>query len=266
MTARRRPDRVAGLVLAAGEGKRFGGPKALAELDGERLVDRAARILSLAGCDPVVVVLGAAVVDVPGADAVVVNDGWAEGMGSSLRAGLDAPGLAGCGAVVVLLVDQPGIRTTAVRRLLAAYEGGADLAQATYAGERSHPVLLGRRHWAGVIAQAVGDVGARGYLAEHADAVTAVPCDGDAADADTPAELYGGGILRRIAGEAGSAGAPLGAGLGELGALMGGSGARAQLDEKAADVVRRQTAPHGQDPAMEVDLDAGVARIRRRPE
>jgi nicotine blue oxidoreductase len=263
---RGRPARVAGLVLAAGEGKRFGGPKALAELDGERLVDRAVRILSLGGADPVVVVLGAAVAEVPGADEVVVNADWAEGMGSSLRAGLAASALAGCGAVLVLLVDQPGVRTTAVRRLLAAYDEGADLAQAVYAGERGHPVLIGRAHWAGVAALAVGDVGARAYLAEHAAQVVEVPCGGDARDADTPAELSGRGILGRIAGEAGAAGAPLSAGLGELGALLGGSGARARVDEKAAEVVRRQEAPAGQDPAMDVDLDSGVARIRRRRE
>ena len=50
---------VAGLVLAAGEGRRFGGPKAPAVIDGERLVDRAVRVLRAGGCDPVYVVLGA---------------------------------------------------------------------------------------------------------------------------------------------------------------------------------------------------------------
>lgn len=261
-----RDARVGGLVLAAGSGSRFGGPKALAELDGERLVDRAVRVAALGGADPVVVVLGAAVVDVPGADAVVVNADWAEGMGSSLRAGLAAPALDSCGAVVVLLVDQPGIRTTAVRRLLAAYDDGADLAVATYAGERGHPVLIGRARWAGVSESAVGDRGARAYLAEHDAEVRLVACDGDARDADTPTELAGRGILTRLAGETGSAGAPLAMGLGELGALLGGAGARAGLDEKASEVVRRETFEQGQDPGTEVDLEAGVARIRPRPE
>jgi CTP:molybdopterin cytidylyltransferase MocA len=263
---RRRPTKVAGLLLAAGSGSRFGGPKALAELDGERLVDRAVRILSLGGADPVVVVLGAAVIDVPGADAVVVNEGWAEGMGSSLRAGLAADALAGCGAALVLLVDQPGIRTSAVRRLLEAYDGGADLAVATYEGQRGHPVLLGRDHWVGVCASAVGDRGARVYLAEHPEVVVEVPCDGDAKDADTPGELTGRGVLARIAGDAGSAAAPLAAGFGELGALLGGAGARAAHDEKLAEVVRRHTVDQGEDPRTEVDLDAGVVRIRPRPE
>jgi nicotine blue oxidoreductase len=260
----RRPARVGALVLAAGEGRRFGGPKAVAELDGERLVDRAVRVLGIGGADPVVVVLGAAVVDVPGADAVVVNADWAEGMGSSLRAGLSAPALAGCSAVLVQLVDQPGIRATAVRRLVEAHDRGAALAVATYAEERGHPVLLGRDHWAGVVASAVGDRGARAYLAEHRDEVVEVPCDGTARDADTPDELQGHGVLGRLGGGPGVSGAgSLSGAFDELGALFGGAGARAKVDEKAAEVVRRETEGQGEPPRMRVDLDAGVVRYRR---
>ena len=260
MTAMTR--RVGGLVLAAGAGTRFGGPKALAELDGERLVDRAVRILRVGGADPVVVVLGAAVVEVPGADHVVVNPDWEQGMGSSLRAGLASPGLRGCTAVAVTLVDQPGIRATAVRAVVAAHATGADLAVATYAGERGHPVLLGRDRWAQVVQSAVGEQGARAYLAAHAAEVLEVPCDGDPRDADTPAELAGRGVLSRIAGSAGSAGAPLGAGLDEMSALLGGSGARARVDDKAVDVVRRDTSGEAEPPRMSVDLDAGTAQFR----
>ncbi|HEY5135323.1 MAG TPA: NTP transferase domain-containing protein [Candidatus Nanopelagicales bacterium] len=171
----------AGLVLAAGEGRRFGGPKAPVVVDGERLVDRAVRILREAGCDPVVVVLGAWVGDVPGA-VLVVNEDWPTGMGSSLRCGLEH--LASVDAddgrhasgprravdvVLVTLVDLPGLTTEAVRRIAAA--AGDDprevLAAATYDGVRGHPVLLGRSHWSGVAMSAVGDRGARTYLAEH---------------------------------------------------------------------------------------------------
>lgn len=153
----------AGLVLAAGEGRRFGGPKAPYVLDGERLVDRAVRVLREAGCASVVVVLGAWVGDVPGA-SVVVNDDWSTGMGSSLRAGLAALEGGDADRVVVTLVDLPGLTPDAVRRLV---EAPGDLAQAAYDGERGHPVLLGRMHWAGVAATAEGDRGARAYLAEH---------------------------------------------------------------------------------------------------
>ena len=156
--------RTAGLVLAAGEGRRFGGPKAPYVVDGERLVDRAVRVLHEGGCDPVLVVLGAWVGDVPGAE-VVVHDGWADGMGSSLRAGLAAlEPRAEVDRVLVTLVDLPGLTAAAVRRLL---EADVDLAAASYSGERGHPVLLGRAHWAGAAASAEGDRGARAYLAQH---------------------------------------------------------------------------------------------------
>ena len=172
----------AGLVLAAGEGRRFGGPKAPFVLDGERLVDRAVRVLREAGCDPVAVVLGAWVGDVPGAD-VIVNDDWPTGMGSSLRRGLEHLG-PDVDRVLVSLVDLPGLTSDAVRRLVAAESADPreSLASATYDGVRGHPVLLGRAHWAGVAATATGDRGARAYLAEHD--VTAVEVGDVADDAD----------------------------------------------------------------------------------
>ncbi|MBI1378033.1 MAG: NTP transferase domain-containing protein [Frankiales bacterium] len=177
----------AGLVLAAGEGRRFGGPKAPYELDGVRLVDRAVAVLREAGCDPVVVVLGAWLGEVPGAQ-VVRNDDWATGMGSSLRVGLDAVARHdGVERVAVTLVDLPGLTAEAVRRALAGAAGTADgaparaLAVATYDGRRGHPVVLGRAHWAGAAASAAGDRGARDYLATHAPVLVEV---GDVASDD----------------------------------------------------------------------------------
>lgn len=179
----------AGLLLAAGEGRRLGRPKALLELDGERLVDRGVRVLREAGCSPVVVVTGAAQVEVIGA-VVVPNPGWPAGMGSSLRAGLAALPPA-CPAVVVALVDQPRVTPAAVARLIAAYEEGAEIAVATYGGAPRNPVLLRAGHFTGVAEAAVGDVGARGFLRAHPELVTPVPCDGVAApdDIDTPEDL-----------------------------------------------------------------------------
>ncbi|GGK98047.1 4-diphosphocytidyl-2C-methyl-D-erythritol synthase [Sphaerisporangium melleum] len=180
---------VAGLLLAAGGGSRFGAPKALVEYAGERLADRGVRLLRDGGCDPVLVVLGAAPTGVPGA-VEVHNPHWATGMGSSLRAGLAAvPGEAG--AVVVALADQPLIRPEAVRRLVAAFRAGATVAVAAYGGVPRNPVLIGREHFALVGALAEGDVGARPFLRAHPELVTLVPCDdaGDPADVDTPGDL-----------------------------------------------------------------------------
>lgn len=184
----------AGLVLAAGAGRRFGGPKAPVVVDGTRLVDRAVALLAAAGCAPVVVVLGAWVGEVPGA-AVVENPDWASGMGSSLRVGLaalTAGGLAPAGVdrAVVTLVDLPGLTAAAVRRVdAAAADRGVDaLAVATYDGERGHPVVLGRAHWDAVAAAAEGDRGARAYLATAGDALRLVEVGdlADGSDLDVP--------------------------------------------------------------------------------
>jgi hypothetical protein len=91
--------------------------------------------------------------------------------------------LAGVVAAVVQLVDMPGITAEAVRRLSALAEPGA-LAMAGYGERRGHPVLLGRDHWAAIARLALGDVGARPYLAAHAALVRVVPCADIADDTD----------------------------------------------------------------------------------
>lgn len=180
---------VAGLVLAAGEGRRFGSPKAVATLAGERLVDRAVRILHEGGCAPLLVVSGAVDLVVSGAE-VTRNPLWPSGMGSSLRAGLAAAESTDATAVVTMLVDTPWISPLAVRRLVdAASESPA--AVATYDGRRGHPVLLSRAVWTAVADRAEGDVGAKAWLRSHPDQVREVDCTGlgDPRDADLPEQL-----------------------------------------------------------------------------
>jgi molybdenum cofactor cytidylyltransferase/nicotine blue oxidoreductase len=194
--------RVAGLVLAAGAGRRYGMPKALVPYEGSLLVERACRLIAEV-CDPVVVVLGAAADEVRsraelGDAEVVLNADWDTGMASSLRTGLAWMGAFSGGspasrqgggvvpgiidAVLVHLVDLPGMTVAAVRRLARAASPDV-LAVASYAGVRGHPVLLGRTHWAGVAETATGDEGARGYLASHE--VIEIEC----ADVADPADL-----------------------------------------------------------------------------
>jgi nicotine blue oxidoreductase len=190
-------DQVAGLLLAAGGGRRLGGrPKALLEHRGRPLVEYAVGVLRAAGCSRVHVVLGAradAVRERARLDGCVLVDNpeWERGMGSSLRAGLGSLAGTGARAVLVSLVDQPGIGPRAVARVLAAYRGDTSLASAAYDGVRGHPVLFGAAHWAAVAASATGDRGARAYLKEHEAAITLVEC-GDVAqpyDIDTEDDL-----------------------------------------------------------------------------
>jgi CTP:molybdopterin cytidylyltransferase MocA len=186
---------VAGLLLAAGAGRRMGLPKALVELDGEPLVRRGVRLLRDGGCAPVVVVVGAAADRVrplcDDAEVVEAAD-WSTGMGASLRAGLAAvgarPAAAGC---VVALVDQPGVTATAVQRLRTAHAGGAVAAVAAYDGRQRNPVLLDRSTWADVAAAAQGDEGARTWLRAHPELVVRVDCTdaGSPDDLDTPQDL-----------------------------------------------------------------------------
>ncbi|MFK5583452.1 nucleotidyltransferase family protein [Serinicoccus sp. LYQ131] len=171
--------RLTGLLLAAGAGRRYGGPKALAAPDGQAWAVTAARALLDGGCGDVLVVTGAQAEEVDGvlASAFGSDDRvgttfcgtWQEGMGASLAAGLTslvARGRTVPTAALVHLVDLPDVGAEVVARVLdAADPCGADsLARAAYQGVPGHPVLLGQRHWQGVLGDSRGDAGARSYL------------------------------------------------------------------------------------------------------
>ena len=186
---------VGGVLLAAGEGRRFGAPKALIEVAGATMVERGVRLLFDGGCDEVVVVLGAAAAEVRRRVCLLParplhNPRWATGRASSLRVGLGGLSPAS-GAAVIALVDQPLVGPDAVRRLAAAWRAGARAAVATYSGARRNPVLLGRALWGPVTEQISGDTGARVLLASRPGLAVDVACDGTGSpeDVDTPSDL-----------------------------------------------------------------------------
>jgi nicotine blue oxidoreductase len=154
-----------GLLLAAGAGRRYGAPKALVG----GWLRHALDVLAEGGCSDRTVVLGAEAdrvrALVPDCVAIVVADGWADGIGASLRAGLRS--LATADVALVHLVDLPDVSPAVVARVLAAAAGPATLARATYQGVPGHPVLLGQDHWDELLAAADGDRGGRDYLAAH---------------------------------------------------------------------------------------------------
>lgn len=164
---------VTGLLLAAGAGSRRGMPKALVvDEGGASWLARGVAALRGGGCDAVTVVLGAAAEEaralVPDEVTVVIAEDWAEGMSASLRAGLESLEDTAAHAALVSLVDLPDVDESVVRRVLSAGADSAALIRTTYGGRPGHPVVIGREHWFGVQAAAVGDRGARDYLANHA--------------------------------------------------------------------------------------------------
>jgi CTP:molybdopterin cytidylyltransferase MocA len=185
------PGNVAGVLLAAGSGSRFGQPKALVMVAGQSLAVRGIALLRAGGADPVIVVTGAAELADRVDDVLCVhNPHWPTGMGSSLATGLAAVP-PGCDAAVVALADQPLVGPESVRRLIAAHQSGARVAVACYEGQPRNPVLISREYWPEVVSLAAGDVGARPFLRAHPDLVSPVECadTGRPDDIDSPEDL-----------------------------------------------------------------------------
>jgi molybdenum cofactor cytidylyltransferase/nicotine blue oxidoreductase len=180
------------MIIAAGGGRRIGGPEALLHQGETPLVTQMLDVVREAGCGPLVVVLGAAAdrvqqtADLTEA-TVVVNRSWGKGIGSSMRMGLDALADGDIEAVVVVPVDMPGLTVAAVRRVTALPYPDV-LVCATYDGLRGYPMLFGRRHWPGIATLANADVGARPYLLAHKDQIVDIACDtvADGCRVDSP--------------------------------------------------------------------------------
>lgn len=179
--------RVGAIVLAAGEGRRFGGPKQLAPLDGRPLLEHA--LGAVAAADELVVVLGARAGEVRravdlGRARVVVAEDWAEGNAASLRAGVAA--LGDVDAAVVVLGDQPRMTPEVVEAALALSGGGERAVRATYAGAPGHPVVLPRA-LLGAVAALEGQAGALELLRGATTFEAGALCD--PTDVDTPEDL-----------------------------------------------------------------------------
>lgn len=200
-----------GVVLAAGEGRRFRasaadgpavkpdlGHKLLVEFRGRPLATWAVEAALLSSLDRVLLVTGSA--DLSPVLAwleanrpqislakleVVHNDRWQEGQATSVSLGLQRAGAAGCQAVVVGLADQPLVPPEA---WTAVAEAPGLIAVATFNGLRRPPVKLDRAVWG--LVPTVGDSGARTLIRMRPELVSEVTCSGNPIDVDTVKDLY----------------------------------------------------------------------------
>lgn len=186
-----RHDRVAALVLAAGESRRFGSPKQLAQLEGRTLLEHVLELARAAELRPVVAVVPVWLT-LPGSMAGAADLVWLRnpdperGMSHSLRLGLAAvPPEAS--AAVLLLGDQPRIPQGHLHALVAA-RGPRPVVATRHAGVLMPPVLLERSQF-GISERVTGDRGLRDLLRADPDLVTAVDVAEPLDDVDDPADL-----------------------------------------------------------------------------
>jgi molybdenum cofactor cytidylyltransferase len=173
--------RVAAIVLAAGEGRRIGGPKALLPIDGTTFLDHTCRRFVDTGL-AVIAVLGAEAERVgretrlPSGVCVVVNEAWQSGMLSSVWRGLDAAEAEGVDAVLLHPVDHPLVEPPTIARVASALAAGASIVVPTWEGRRGHPGGFARAIFE-EIRRASPEHGARAVVA--ADATRLVSVTGD---------------------------------------------------------------------------------------
>ena len=151
-----------GLILAAGASKRLGHPKQLVRLGNETLLDRSVRIAREAGCEPVVVVLGASEDQIRDQcrlqDVLIVSHpAWAEGMGTTLSRGVQA--FEDVQGILVMTCDMPAVTADHLRTLVASEQ----VAASSYGGRNGVPAYFPRDQFPKLL-ELKGDIGARELL------------------------------------------------------------------------------------------------------
>ena len=195
------PDlRCAAVVLAAGASTRLGHPKQLFQIGGESLLHRTARLAAEAGCAPVFAVLGFEAEtmrpELAGLPVeAVVNPAWQEGMGASLRTGMEAVRKADPlpDAVLILVCDQPRLSADHLRTLLSRHQSAPTTANSSitasvYAGRAGVPAVFASGLFSGLAALS-GDRGARDLIRAHAAAVQGIPWPEGGLDLDRPEDM-----------------------------------------------------------------------------
>lgn len=197
------------IILAAGASTRMGRPKQLLTYDGHTFLRKAAEAAAASVCRPLLVVLGAyadqlhsEIYDLP--THQVVNTRWAEGMGSSIRAGMEALDLCDrksvTDAVVLMLCDQPFVTAAVINNLVTAFRANSKgIVASEYSGTVGVPALFGSEYFA-ALASLNSAAGAKQIITAHASDVMRVPFPQGTTDVDTPEDYLR--LQRRVLSQA----------------------------------------------------------------
>jgi molybdenum cofactor cytidylyltransferase len=183
---------IAAVVLAAGGSTRFGKPKQLVRVNDQALVRRTASVALQAQCSPVIIVAGAAAetigAQLDGLEVEIVhNANWQEGLGSSIRTGME--NLREADAVILLACDQPLVRPETLRGLIELHQtSGKPIVAASYAETLGIPALFDRSCFEELLTLS-GDRGAKGIILSQPGRVAAYDFPEGAIDIDTPSDL-----------------------------------------------------------------------------
>lgn len=187
---------IAAVILAAGASRRLGNPKQLVLINGERLLERAVRVAVEAGCKPLVI-LGFQAAEIAAQCSlrnaeIILNPDWEQGMGTSIRAGIQAA--QGSGAAIVMTCDQPAVTAHHLKALIAAAANG-EIVASGYAGRPGVPAYFPESCFPPLL-ELNEDTGARDLLR---DARTVNLPNGQM-DVDTPEALQLATAWARAAG------------------------------------------------------------------
>jgi molybdenum cofactor cytidylyltransferase len=163
---------IAALILAAGESRRMGSPKALIPYHGLTFVEHLLAATRLARIGETRVVLGAGAEEIRGhlpvrESQIVINDAWESGPLSSIQAGLRSLPEDGVEAALICPVDHPLVTLRLIGAIVAAFDrSGKAIVLPTYLGRRGHPVLFASRLFSELMGAPL-DVGARAVVRSH---------------------------------------------------------------------------------------------------
>lgn len=188
-------EQVAAVILAAGAGRRFGGCKATAQIDGISFLERIAVNIKATACDPIIAVGGSDIAAITSESerlkiSYVNNPGWEKGQFSSLQQGLAAIDDDICGAMITL-VDHPLVALETYQLLMEAFTKHPGMIMIpSYSHRRGHPIVIPREIMR-LVVESPADTTLREIIARHEPIVMLCRTDdpGILRDIDTREDL-----------------------------------------------------------------------------